>query len=90
MPDEFEKRMIDNATNRLQDKIVDIAKGLRRIADELDRLIDRADSPHTEAQWSYRVQDALHYVSWGVANLNLDLLALDAAELDVLIAGAGK
>jgi hypothetical protein len=64
----------------LRDALTQRADGLRRIADAFDRLAKDVDST---ASYSRIAAQALHELTWGVANLNVERLINEGAGADV-------
>ena len=54
-----------------REKIESIAHKLRRLAEEVEREAAKLDSPGKAPS---AVSNVMHSVTWGVANLNLDIL----------------
>lgn len=64
----------------LREALAARAAGLRQIGDELDRLAEQVD---TTASYSRLAENALHAVTWGLANLHLERVINEAASADV-------
>lgn len=76
----------EQGERRLLDRIAETAAGLRKVADEIERdAVRYADGPTSirkRTPLSHLTSRVVHRVTWGVANLGLDLLGDDAAEAD--------
>jgi len=55
---------------RIREKAQNIADGLRRMADEIDRDVDKTNLFEM-------VQDVQHVILWGIPNLHIDSLIND-------------
>lgn len=68
--DERSEKYIGFIEKRLSENILDVAKRLREMADEIEH---RADFKNMNTP-NRAVNTTIHTVNWGLANLNLDVL----------------
>jgi len=74
--------MAQHQSARFVDRAVEVADALRRLAADVER--DARLQPAREAQSQHAVvaQRIVHTVTWGVANLHLDMLVTLAGDAD--------
>lgn len=66
----------------LEEKIDSAAAGLERIAEDIRRKKNSIDRPYF-ASYVNLVSEIIHEVTWGVANLNLEVMLRGATAADL-------
>lgn len=79
-------RMAAHQHERYLDRLADIAADLRSLADRVEREGEARPRFGAPENFDHVTGAAgvVHAVTWGVANLNLDILLADAADADSL------
>ena len=84
MTDAHAERFLAHMKERFAKNGHAVAKALRDMADEVDREVDAPPNKVNAPAHAWKAHRVVHIVTWGVANLNLNALVLDAAETDIL------
>jgi hypothetical protein len=86
MMDEIAYTLISNRTEHFYGERDAIAAALHKMANEVAAKTPPTNMRSLQPDFGRSAGDIIHTVMWGVANLHLDGLTRDAAELDALIA----
>lgn len=75
---------IEHQTQTWMEKKAYIATQLRRLADEIERVEpSKGLGAHPYPNYAGAAYTVVHTITWGLANMHIDGLAKDAAEIDV-------
>lgn len=83
MSEHIDDGIVDYYAEALPEMAAAIARNLREMAEKVEREATQGPNLVGEPEWQWRASRIVHTIIWGVANLNLDSFAADAAKHDV-------